>query len=256
MRARLIVPVPFSIRSHLRIVARAPQARRIRLNEVPWRLQYLNDDESELDRQDDKVRVRAAFRVEVAVLAITSETWDAIHSLDPDYKTPLWFDLLYDAEAMVSADPEPAIVLAATSMEVFANWVLNELAKVSAVPETLWKWINEREPHDRQPDLAEQFDVLLKMLCGHSLKENPVLWEKLMNLRTARNRFVHEGKAAVGGAPVTREAAASLLGNARDVVSAIRVWLPEAIRWPEFDFKTRIDTRMRMPGAAAPARPP
>jgi hypothetical protein len=45
----------------------------------------------------------------------------------------------------------------------------------------------------REPTVEDQFSVLLSVLVGHSLKDNARLWERLVNLRDARNSFVHTG---------------------------------------------------------------
>lgn len=241
--------------SHVRVITRASQVRGISLNETPYQLQYLNDDGSELepDPAAKLVRVRAMKKFSLSVLAVTSNTWDAIHSLDSEYRAPIWFNLLYDAIEMVRTEAEPAIVLATAAMEVFAARVLDDLAAQSAVPPALWSWINSRDRYERNPDLDEQFDDLLKVLCGHSLKEHVGVWDKLMNLRTARNKFVHEGRARVGGSPVDRQTAAQLVLNALEVTRLIRGWLPEALRWPEVELKTVVESTVQVFGAPAPA---
>jgi hypothetical protein len=238
--------------SHLRIVTRAPQVRAISLKEASWRLQYLRDDESEFEPEAGLARAKGASQFSLFVLAIASDTWDAVHSFDSEYRAPIWFNLLYDALDMMGTKPDPAIVQGAAAMEVFAAGVLNDLAARSPVPPALWSWINGRDRYEKNPDLEEQLDILLKVLCGHSLKENERVWEKLMNLRTARNKFVHEGQARVGGAPIDRQVAADLILNAREVVSTVRGWLPEAIRWPEFELKTEVKSMMRIAGDALP----
>ena len=64
----------------------------------------------------------------------------------------------------------------------------------------LWRWINQRGDWRREPTVEEQYDTLLKVLTGHTLKEDQDLWELFKHLKTARNSFVHEGMAKVCGA--------------------------------------------------------
>lgn len=121
----------------------------------------------------------------------------------------------------------------ATALEVFINQVLNQLAATSSVPTDLWQWINKRPQHAFEPGVEEQFDVLLKVLSGHSLKEDPALWGTFMNLKTARNKFVHGGEPIVGGQSLSHEKAADLLSKANGIFDIVRGWMPHALRWHE-----------------------
>jgi hypothetical protein len=78
---------------------------------------------------------------------------------------------------------------------------------------------------------------MLKNLCGHSLKENDELWQTFMHLKTARNHFVHEGRARVGTETVTPQRAAELVAVVDAVVAQIRDWIPEQLRWPVPTFQ-------------------
>jgi hypothetical protein len=80
----------------------------------------------------------------------------------------------------------------------------------------------------------------LKLLSGHSLKERTELWEAFQNLRTARNSFVHEGTAVVGGKAVDADQALKLLARANEVVSCVRDWLPPELRWVQFELTSTV----------------
>ena len=133
------------------------------------------------------------------------------------------------------------MVLGATALEVFIADLLNRMAQHSELSEDLWQWINDRDDYTRDPSTEEQFDVLLKHFTGHSLKEESALWEAFKNLRTGRNKFVHEGAAKIGGVDVTAQKAAELVGLAHKIVSQIREWLPSEVQWPVFEHHTTLN---------------
>jgi len=126
-----------------------------------------------------------------------------------------------------------AITLTATALEVCIAHVLDRLVTTTTVPEEMWKWINERD-HLKQPSTEEQFDQLLHILSGHSLKEEDgMLWEAFKHVRGARNTFVHEGSARIGKDAVTEAVAGQLIGRATEIIKKIRLWMPDVMRWPE-----------------------
>jgi hypothetical protein len=89
--------------------------------------------------------------------------------------------------------------------------------------------------------VEEQFDVLLKEFTGHSLKEDPLLWEAFKNLKTARNSFVHEGTARVGNTTLTKDEALVLVGKVDGIIGRIREWIPEDMRWPVPQAKVNLE---------------
>ena len=135
----------------------------------------------------------------------------------------------------------PAVVLAATALEVFISYILDRLANAGSVPPRLWDWINKRGDYVREPTVEEQYDVLLMFFTGHSLKAEPKLWESFRNLKTARNSFVHEGTATIGATRVSVETARRLLASASDIISKVREWLPPELHWPVFKHAIQIE---------------
>jgi hypothetical protein len=136
----------------------------------------------------------------------------------------------------------PAIVLAATALEVLVAHVLDDLAARSSVPADLWTWINDRDnDHYRQPSVEEQYDTLLKFFTGHSLKGEKKLWDSFMNLKTARNTFVHSGIAKAGGVEASPETARNLILSASEVVAKVREWLPQELQWPVFKHEVQVE---------------
>lgn len=228
----------------LRYVTRAPGARPVSLKDTPWKLRYLNNDESELKEEKGLIRGHGAIPITLKYIGITKEIWADIHDLPPDFQVPVWNELILDAYDTL---PQigPSLVLAATALEVFIAQTLDKLAKQSSIPESLWSWLNKRD-YLKAPSIEEQFDDLLKMLCGYSLKEDLELWEPFKNLKTARNTFVHEGIAKIGQTPVTKEKALQLLASVVKIFDSVRERLPDELKWKKFkhDIKVRGEWRM------------
>lgn len=224
----------------LRFVTRGSKIRPINFPMASWRMQYLNDDESELKEEKGFMRGRGGRKFQFSWITLNSDIWDNLNTLSPDYTPPQWDSLLLDAD---SALPEvgPAIVLASTALEVFISHILNELAKESSIPADLWDWINNRRFWLKEPDTGEQFDDLLKILLGTSLKENNDLWEGFKNLKDARNSFVHQGEASIGNNPVSDVDARKLVIKAIEIIKFIKEKLPAKLQWPEFKHSLKVE---------------
>jgi hypothetical protein len=85
----------------------------------------------------------------------------------------------------------PALVLAVTALETLISATLNQLASSANLPSGLWEWINNRGDYRKEPSVEEQFDVLLRVLAGKSLRNQSDLWRGFKDLKEARNSFVH-----------------------------------------------------------------
>ncbi len=229
----------------LRHVAHAAQVRPLDFPFGTWRIQYLNDDETELEGQEGLVRGRLQLRSSFSWVALTKEVWDDAHKLHTDFKPPPWEGLLLDASAELPSIG-PAIVLTATALEVFISRVLDELATANNTSPELWRWINNRDDRVREPTVEEQYDALLKFYTGHSLKEEKGLWESFKNLKSARNSFVHEGIAKIGQTPVSNETARNLVVAAFEVISKVKGWLPKELHWPEYKHQVKIEIVKRL----------
>jgi hypothetical protein len=224
----------------LRFTTRAAHAQAVSFPSSRWRLEYTKDDGSPLQPLEGDVRGRGTIQFQWSFVGLSSDVWNNIFGLPPDFHVPVWDGLRLDAQAALP-NVGTAVVLAATSLEVFISVLLDELASKSLSP-TLWKWIRERDgKYLQQPSIEEQFDVLLKQFAGHSLKEDQALWESFKNLRSARNTFVHEGVARVGKAPLTKDAAAVLVNCVNDIIAKVREWIPEDLRWPVPQVKVDLE---------------
>lgn len=229
----------------LRFVTRGSKIRPIIFSYTSWYLQYLNDDESELDKTEGLVKGRGAKTFTLSWTALNNDIWERIFELPPDYIPPQWDNLLLDAN---EALPEigPSVVLAETALEVFISHILNELSKNSSIPKDLWNWVNNRNWWLQKPTTEEQFDILLKTLLGISLKENNDLWKSFKNLKNARNSFVHEGIAKVGQHPISEGEARELLVKANEIVLFIKNKLPEELRWPEYKHSINVEAKKKI----------
>lgn len=233
----------------LRFVTRGSQIRTVDFPLVSWHLEYLNDDESALKKKKGLVRGRGGRKYEVRWIALTKEIWEDLNKLGTEFVPPEWDSLLLDAH---EALPEigPSVVLAATALEVFVAHILNAMAEKSTVPKELWNWINNRAWWLKEPDSKEQFDTLLRVLLGVSLKDNNELWGALCNLRDARNSFVHEGVARIGKArvPLSTDDARKLIGKANEIVKFVKEKLPAELQWPEFKYSVQITATKKLIG--------
>lgn len=230
----------------LRHVGRAPHVRPVSLIDTSWRLQYLNDDETDLPNEEGFYRGRGSIHWSLTFVALTKSVWEDVFQLPPDYQPTPWDELLLDAVGELP-NIGAGIVLAATALEVFIARTLDQLAQRSKLSPDIWKWLNGRKDRDRNPSVDEQFDSLLKILSGHSLKEELQLWELFANLKSARNSFVHEGAAKVGGSPIDDSKARQLILAAGDVIKKIQEWLPEDMRSPSFTRTIKLEAVKKIP---------
>jgi hypothetical protein len=231
----------------LRHITRAACIRPIDFPMAKWRLVYLNDDESELKQEEGFVRARWGTLTAVNCIALTDTIWNSLHSLPPDYAPLPWESLLLDA-AIPGTPHGNAIVLAATALEVFISNVLDRLAETRAKPDKLWECINNRPNYQSEPSVEEQYDKLLSILTGHSLKEDKKLWEAFTHLERARNSFVHQGVIRIGDVPtvVDSPAVATLISAAHQIITKVRGWLPPELLWDQHDHNVRIEVSHRI----------
>lgn len=231
--------INFFIRK-LRFVVRGFPIKEIDFPRVSWRLQYFNDDETEVEKEEGMVKGRGGIAFQFGIIPLSPEIWNNIHSLPSDYVPPKWDSLYLDALAELP-DIGPAIVLAETSLEVFIAYLLDMLAKKTTIPTKLWHWINNRSDWLKDPSTAEQYDDLLQILLGISLKvDNPTLWQAFKNIKNARNSFVHEGIAKIGKKPITNDEGKRLVHSAAEIINFIKTKLPNELRWPEFEHNTSV----------------
>ena len=230
--------------SKLSFVTRSSKIHLIDFPGTTWKLQYLNDDGSELEEDEQLVRTRFGKRFSFSWTAMNKEIWEALFKLPMDYTVPKWEELLLDADAALPGIG-PSIVLAWTALEVFISSILGQLPKNGVIHQGLWEWLNARD-WLRSPTIEEQFDVLLKQFVGSSLKEEAELWEVFKNLKTARNSFVHEGIAKIGKDEISQEVARTFVRRAREIITFVKGKLPDTLKWPDHKFQIEIKGKHRL----------
>lgn len=232
--------------TRLRYTTRAGQIRPVPFPQITWRLKYLNDDGTELEKQEGFVRMRGGWRQRLRTALLTVEVWNNLLQLPPNFEPPAWVMLLLDAK---EALPEvgPAVVLAMTALEVLVSHSLDELAKESPIPAPLWQWINDRGPLFKNPSTEDQYDLLLRILIGTSLKEDTELWNAFKNLKKARNTFAHGGVAKIGNTPIDVSEGAELINKATEIVAWIHSKLPQHLQWPEYTYSVNMVMKKQIP---------
>jgi hypothetical protein len=198
---------------------------------VNWVLNYLTDDGQPLAVQEGLLRTFVGSGRKLGVTGMDAGAWDDSWNLPTYYDPPVWDVLHLDAVNLLPA-VGPAIVLAYAALETFIAQTIDALAPSAGINPDFWKWTTNRDPWTQNPSVADQFDVLLKVVCGHSLKEDNRLWERFQEIRKARTSFVHEGKAMVGPVEVSIEKVHELIGACGEILDRIEEWMPEAMRRP------------------------
>jgi hypothetical protein len=227
--------------ARLRFTTRAAHASPVSFPWNQWKLDYTKDDGSELETPKGYVKCRGTIQYHFSFIGISPQVWDNAFALPGGFKIPVWDGLRLDALAALP-NVGTAVVLAATSLEVFISVLLDELAFRQNLSDTLWTWIAARGGRIlQQPSVEEQFDDLLKEFTGHTLKEDTALWEAFKNLKSARNSFVHEGVAMVGKTDLSKDDAAKLIGRVDAIIAKIREWLPKEMRWPVPEAKVDLE---------------
>jgi hypothetical protein len=220
----------------MRSVSQAPQLKPIPC--VPSVLEYLSDDGGELQKDETLVRKRFVGVHRVQVHIFDAALWDETSHLSEDFRPAVYDTLLLDAFSIL---PEigSALVLGFAALETCIESSLSHFAQEAGLPQGLWGWITERDDFRKQPSV--QFDQLMKVLVGKSLKEEPKLWEGFVDLKKARNSFVHTGRALLNDAELDAAMTETLLVNASHVINWVEGYLPQGLRRPKTKRKFDIE---------------
>jgi hypothetical protein len=243
----------------LRVLARATHMKPVTPDGLVFRVVVLDDSGALVDSEEGKWRQLNTSRFKFSYTAVTRAIWDELVELG-EYETPPWDELLLDA-----TDPDvelgPSLLLASTAVETRVAKALDALAE-GTLDRELWSWINDRDDdYTKTPSVSEQLDLLLKNLGGRSLKDDPALWQAWVQLRQARNSFVHEGRALLGKktrtrTPVTRQKGRELVVKAGEIIDFIEALLPEDKRRPQLknpvEVVTTTPVRFSSPQAESP----
>jgi hypothetical protein len=206
-----------------------------------WRLTYLNDDETELPKEEGQIRGTLGVLMRISNIAgLADEAWNAIAALQPGYAPFRWDELLVDAVELLPA-VGPSLLLAYTALEIRISDAADVLAAEAKVHDALWEWFTVKRSFKVQPETAEFAKAIFRMLAGKSLADEQQLWKTLTDLRKARNSFAHEGVAVdTQGNVVTPEKAAQLVAGARQVLDWIETLLPEKHRRTKLTITTNL----------------
>jgi hypothetical protein len=214
----------------LRTVLQSPYIRPIDAAEWFWRLDYLTDAGEELPSSPEFFKMASSRRFSPSLNILDNAQWNAALKFTLDADIPIYIPLILDARAALP-DIGTAITLASTALETLIERHLGQLAVAKCTPPELWSWITKRGFFLKEPSTDEQFDRLLKIFSGKSLKDEPLLWEAFKNLGQARNSFVHRGRAEIGENPVTVDVAMQLVGMTEDIIKWTEGLRPEGDRW-------------------------
>ena len=211
----------------LRLVTRSPWAKPVAVGFNSWRVDYCNDDGSELPAEADLIRGHSAFASNMRITHLSEEIWSLAWKEPNSVELRNWDKLLLDAVDLID-EMGAAIAVANSGIEAFAIWMNNLLASSSTMDMELWKWIEDRDHFQQNPSVKDRFDVILKTFTGHSLKENPELWQVLTDLRKARNSFMHEGaiRIAKNREVLSKSEAHTLVSRSLDIVTWVEELLP------------------------------
>jgi hypothetical protein len=214
----------------IRVYSRDFQIKPVVVNEDGWRLRYLADDGQELETEPGKLRGRAGFTSTIGLAAVTPEAVQMVGDRWQGAEPYAWDRLLLDARALLP-DVGSAIVIAAAALETFIVWALNILHEGQPLPNGLWSWINNRDHWTKEPSASEEFDSLLRVFTGRSLKDDePSLWQQYSELRRARNALVHDGVSEVGRKPVDPAKAKLMVDAAEKIIAWVEGFVPERHR--------------------------
>jgi len=214
----------------LRIVGQIAIIKPLENNAVYWRMDYYNDDGTPVIKEEGKINGRFVTGFKWSAHSIIEQVWKKTKEVYPHYRINHWDQLILDARKVL---PEvgASIVLVNTALETFIKAALNFLAIENEYSKEFWNWLYDRNPLLKNPSTDEQFDNLLKMLAGSSLKDEIELWEAYKNIKKIRNGFVHEGKLELGDIPVDIYLAGQLIEKAKRIIEWVEQFLPiELIR--------------------------
>lgn len=175
--------------------------RQISVEDVMWRVEYLDDAGNLLpkDPKNEMFNRLQGTRGSFVCHGLDPVLWNAIFGLHEGYRPPAWYMLLLDAENQLP-DIYAAVVLSAAALETFISETCQSLAARSSLrPDQQKKLLAENSSP------ANKFDVLLKAFTGYSLKNDKQLWEGYRDLRQARNKIAHSGKALIGGTEIHQQ---------------------------------------------------
>ena len=194
-----------------------------------WRMDYANDDGSQLKEEQGKYRSHMKQGFRFSFVVASGETWKVITEIPPSYKPPVYQVLFLDA---LNHLPQigPCIVLAFSAIEVLSSAVLEHYASTESKPSGIWEWINDRQEYWREPSISDKLDRLLSCFAQKTLKDEKSLWQSFKELKEARNSFTHTGIASIGDREISANEAVRLVNETKRIIDWLIALLPEEKR--------------------------
>ena len=241
----------------IRVFSRTPQIQPLLQSRDPWRLQYLTDEAEELPEEEGLSRGKLFAPVTIGVPTIALGTLEMLVQNQASEEPYVWDQLLLDGKGLWP-DIGSSIVMTYAALETFIEWALETLEREQRTfSNVFWEWLKGRDHWSKEPSVAEQFDSLLLVFTGRSLKHEPSLWQSFTELKKARNSLVHHGAAKVDGKSVDAPKAKELIDAADKIVGWVELLLPEKYRRRATDPQGLFQHRMASESEAAvlgPAR--
>jgi len=212
----------------LKHTTQSPQIHPLQIDSYRLCITYINETGKSDEKVDENIVGKCKERVEFNFVALNKDLWDDTFSNRSNLTSQRWTNLLLDANDELP-NIGSAVVLAFTALEIFISEILDQLSSKN-VPTDLWTWINSRQ---KEPKTVEQYDLLLKIFTGHTLKDEPKLWDAFNHLKSARDTFVHGGVARITrkSDELEIDEARKLIQQADEITLRIREWLPKEFQW-------------------------
>jgi len=224
----------------IRAISKSPFVRPLNPESVIWRLDYLNDDGTELPSQEGMVRGRVVTGFQWRFCSLNEKVWTSLVELPLERDMPLWEFLYLDA---VNALPDSgsAIVLAFSAVEVLISQVLAHHAHLNVKPFGIWEWLTDRAQYWREPSITDKVDRILAVLVGASLKDDQTRWETFRTLKRTRDTFVHTGEISLDPSAMN-----SLLMHAKGIIDWLAQYLPaeQQSYAPKYSIQVEITRRL------------
>jgi hypothetical protein len=217
---------------------------------------YSNDDGSALKEFGGRRPFRVISTGRYHKSVCSADVMKGVLALHPEFVPPVWDEIRLDAQAAMPHIGS-AIALAAVALERFIKEIIDKLGNANVKPPEIWTLYANNRDTDKRPSVEDMYDTLLQLLTGHSLRDEPELWDAFMDIKEARNKFVHEGVPRVRRnrpQPVvlTEEMTYLLLDKVDKIIARIREWIPAEMRWPIFDINHHVEVEVPVPNAMPP----
>ncbi|QQR50103.1 hypothetical protein IPF86_03425 [Candidatus Nomurabacteria bacterium] len=221
--------------SSIRTILQGGQIKFKPIDSIPWMIEYLNDDYSELPIDEALIRGAFNFKSEFNISPIDGPLWEQIKLLVMTKEKPHIWETLYLNALSVLPDSGAAITLTFASLENLINHALESLVVKSSITPEVWDWIkipsNEKRNWFKEPSVIEQYTSILHMVSGKNIQEDKELSELLLEIKNVRNNFIHEGlllnskKKELSDTEVE-----NLVRSASKIIEWVESYLPEEKR--------------------------